>query len=230
VRSEKLAVLGQVAGGVGHELRNPLGVISNAVYFLQMVLSDADETTQEYLGIISSEIRNAGKIVSDLLDFSRTRPAEREGVGVSRLVAKVLEKQPPSENMEVTIEITPDLPAVFVDPQQIGQVLANLVTNAFQAMPDGGELTISARADEDEVQLSVTDTGCGISQENRKLIFEPLFTTRARGIGLGLAISKNLVEANGGTIKVQSEEGRGSTFTVALAMHGGGKHSNEGVN
>lgn len=216
VREEKLAVLGQLAGGVGHELRNPLGVISNAVYFLQMVLADADERTREYLGIIGSEVRNAEKIVSDLLDLSRTRPAEREEVALSELVAEALEKQPPPEGVEVTPRIASDLPILFVDRLQIRQVLANLVANAYQAMPEGGELTLSARADGGRVCLSVTDTGYGISRENMGKIFEPLFTTRARGIGLGLAVSRNLVQVNGGTIEVQSEEGQGSTFTVAL--------------
>ena len=216
VRREKLAVLGQLAGGVGHELRNPLGVISNAVYFLQMTLPDADETTREYLDIITSEVRLAGQIVSDLLDFSRTRPAERQEIAVFELVAQVLAKQPPPENVKVTTQIAPDLPPAFVDPRQIGQVLVNLVTNAYQAMPEGGELTIETSPKPGWVSISVTDTGCGISPENMAKLFEPLFTTRARGIGLGLAVSKSLVEANGGSIEVESEMGKGSTFTVRL--------------
>jgi PAS domain S-box-containing protein len=240
VRAEKLAVLGQLAGGVGHELRNPLGVISNAAYFLQMVLapgepraparrrsptggsaggdasSDADETIQEYLGIISSQVRTAERIVSDLLDLSRTRPAEREQVALSELVAEVMEGRQPPEGVEVMARIASDLPTVFVDRLHIGQVLANLVSNTYQAMPEGGELVLSARAEEGRVCLSVADTGCGIPRENVGKIFEPLFTTRARGIGLGLAVSRNLVQVNGGTIEVQSEEGQGSTFTVAL--------------
>jgi signal transduction histidine kinase len=216
VRREKLAVLGQLAGGLGHELRNPLGVISNAVYFLQMVLPDASETTREYLGIIGAEIRNAEKIVSDLLDLSRTRPAEQEEAALSDLVAEVLDKQPPPEGVAVTTQIATDLPSVFVDNLQMKQVLANLITNAYQAMPDGGDLVLSARGDGNRVYLSVADTGCGISQENLGKIFEPLFTTRARGIGLGLAVSRNLVQVNGGTIEVESVEGQGSTFTVVL--------------
>ena len=216
VRHEKLAVLGQMAGGVGHELRNPLGVMSNAVYYLNTILSEADETTKEYLEIISSEISNADKIVSDLLDFSRVKPAEREEIAFSELVAQVLEKQQAPENVEVTITIPPDLPAVFVDPKKIGQVLVNLVTNAYQAMPDGGRLTVRAREEPDKVSFSITDTGCGISKENMKNIFEPLFTTKAHGIGLGLAVSRSLVEANGGSIQVESEEGKGSTFTLVL--------------
>jgi len=253
VRSEKLAILGQLAGGVGHELRNPLGVISNAVYFLQMTLPDADETTSEYLGIISSEVRDAEKIVADLLDFSRTRTPDREEIAVSDLVTQVLGKRPPPEGVQVTTEIGPDLPPVYVDPRQMGQVLTNLVTNAYQAMPEGGRLTIHVSEGEgierpgDDLpvppspclRVSISDTGCGIPHENLEKIFEPLFTTRAKGIGLGLAVSKNLVEANEGSIAVESpstalgtgragEVGKGSTFTVRLPLAGSGAGEREG--
>jgi len=224
VRKERLGILGQLGGGVAHELRNPLGVISNAIYYLKTILPDADQTTKEYLEMISSEVRNSEKMVSDLLDLSRTRPAKREEVAVSDLVAEVLEKQPAPEDVKVTTRIASDLPLVFVDPGQIGQVLANLVINAYQAMPEGGKLTMSAQGEKERVYLSITDTGCGIPQENMGRLFEPLFTTKARGIGLGLAVSKNLVEVNGGSIEVESpstslrtgEEGKGSTFTVIL--------------
>ena len=225
VRREKLAVLGQLAGGVGHELRNPLGVISNAVFYLKMVKPDADDTTKEYLHMISAEVHNADRIISDLLDFARIRPADRERIAVSQLVARGVEKHPPPEGVQVTTDIAADLPPAYVDPHQIELVLGNLMTNACQAMPQGGRLIINAgRGDprgrpaggRPEVSISITDTGCGISPENSKHLFEPLFTTKARGIGLGLAISKNLVEANGGRIEVESEEGVGSTFTVWL--------------
>ncbi len=216
IRKEKLAVLGQLAGGVSHELRNPLGVINNAVYFLKMTLSDADETTMEYLEIISSEVSDAEEVVSDLLNLSRTRSAERNEIQVSDLLAQVLEKQAPTKDITVSTSIAPALPALFVDSRQIGQVLINLVTNAYQAMHEGGKLTISARAEKGQVRLAITDTGCGISKENTEKVFEPLFSTKARGIGLGLAVSKSLAEANGGSIEVESEEGKGSTFTVIL--------------
>ena len=186
-----------------------------------MTLPDADETTKEYLEIISEEVRNSTKIISDLLDFSRIRMPEREEIAVSELVAQVLEKRPPPENVEVITEIAPDLPPVYVDSRQIGQVLVNLVINAYQAMPEGGALTISAQAEEGQVSLSITDTGSGIPEENTAKIFEPLFTTKARGIGLGLAVSGNLVEANGGSMEVASEVGKGSTFTVRLPLAGG---------
>ena len=240
VRREKLAVLGQLAGGVAHELRNPLGVISNAIYFLQMTLPDASETTREYLDIVSSEVRGAEKIVSDLLNLSRTRTAEKEKIAVSALVSRMLEKRPPPEDVEVTTQIPSDLPPVFVDPRQMRQVLGNLVTNAYQAMPDGGRLMIHVSEDEgigrhrdtgtgrpeDDLpitpspclRVSISDTGCGIPEENLEKIFEPLFTTRAKGIGLGLVLARKLVEGHGGTIEVQSEEGQGSTFTVRLPL------------
>ena len=116
----------------------------------------------------------------------------------------------------MTTEIAPDLPRVYVDHHQIRQVLCNLVTNAYQAMPEGGDLTVSAQAEEEAVVLSVADTGVGISEENMARLFEPLFTTKAKGLGLGLMVVKNLVEANEGSIEVVSEMGKGSTFTVRL--------------
>ena len=224
LRKEKLAVLGQMAGGVGHELRNPLGVMANAVYFLKATLPEAGETTRKYLDMLDDEIRNADKIITDLLDYSRGRPAEREEVAVSELVARALDRYPPPEGVEVGAEIAPDLPPVFVDAAQIGQVLNNLISNAYQAIPEGGKLIISAGLAEGEpvgsrqsaVRISVSDTGTGISKENISKVFEPLFSTRTRGIGLGLAVSRNLVEANSGSIEVESQEGKGSTFAVVL--------------
>ena len=218
VRREKLAALGQLAGGVAHELRTPLGVISNAGYYLKLVNPHADETTREYLDMISAEVGKATKIISDLLDFTHVKSSERQPATISALVDHTFAQCPAAENVQVNLQIPPDLPTLFVDPQQIEQVLANLITNAYQAMPEGGTLTISAKAEQAGATLSIADTGCGTSLENMDKLFEPLFTTKARGIGLGLAISKNLVEANGGTIEVESDSvpGKGSTFTVTL--------------
>lgn len=216
VRKEKLASLGQLAGAVNHELRNPLAVISNAVYYLRMTLPDLDETASEYLEMISSEVRKSEKIVSDLLDFSRARSPDREHVTVSSLINSALERVPPQKGVKVSTDVPADLPPVFVDSQQIEQVLYNLVTNAYQAMPEGGLLTVGARREASGVHLSVTDTGCGIPEDTIGRLFEPLFTTKPRGIGLGLAVSKTFAEANGGRIEVESTQGRGSTFTVVL--------------
>ena len=218
VRQEKLAVLGQMAGGIGHELRNPLFVISGAVDLLQEAHGDSDETTRNYLEMISAEVRNSDQIISDLLDFARTRPPARVETWISELVSPALERFPPPENVLVTTDIPAHLPAVYVDRQQLALVLHNLISNACQAMPDGGRLDISSRLEAGQVALSVTDTGCGILPGDRERIFEPLFTTKERGIGLGLAISRGLAEANGGTIEVESAPGEGSAFTITLPL------------
>jgi len=222
VQQEKLAVLGQLAGSVSQELRNPLGIINNAIYYLRMVQPDTDAKIREYLGIIESETHNADKIVSDLLDFSSIKLVNREPVAVSELVRRTLERFPAPKNVQVTLNLPEDLPPVYVDPRQMTQVLGNLVLNAFQAMPKGGELVISAKPStvdgQSSVIIAVKDTGSGITPENMKKLFEPLFTTKAKGIGLGLAVSQKLAEANGGKIEVESESGKGSTFTVWLPV------------
>ena len=223
VRREKLAVLGQLAGSMGHELRNPLGIISNAAYYLKMVHPDTDTTTKEYMDIISAEVQNSKKIITDLLDFSRVRQGEKEEIEIIELVAQALERQPPPENVEVVTRIPADLLSAYVDTRQIGQVLTNLIANACHAMPEGGTLTIQAKDHQNNIRLSVNDTGSGISEENMGKIFEPLFTTRSRGIGLGLAVSRDLIEANCGSIEVKNGEDKGSVFAITLPAKGGEK-------
>jgi PAS domain S-box-containing protein len=243
VRKEKLSILGQLSGSVGHELRNPLGVISNAIYYLRTIMPDADEGIKEYFSIIKNEIDNSQRIISDLLDFSRVKTPQTAIVSVGELVAKSLEKCAIPDSIGVTKECPQDLPNLTVDPFQMGQVLQNLIMNAVQAMQDGGTLRIGAKRaygsslvapgerkspysnepsamsyepDEDFVEISVSDTGEGISPENMKKLFQPLFTTKAKGIGLGLVVCKKLTEANGGTIRAGSEFGTGTTFTLSL--------------
>ncbi len=216
VRQERLAMLGELAGSVSHELRNPLGVINNAVHYLQAVLPDATQDVNDYLEIISSEVFGSAKIISDLLDFTRVQMADRYEVAATELVGKTLLNHPAPVGIEMINQISLDLPLLYVDSSQIGQVLSNLVANAYQAMPEGGDLTLHARAEDGEVKITVSDNGVGISEENMERLFEPLFTTKARGIGLGLAVSKKLVEINGGRIEVESEEGAGTSFTLAL--------------
>ena len=218
VRRERLAMLGQLAGSVSHELRNPLGIISNAIYYLKMVHTDADDTTREYMDIIAAEVNNSEKIISDLLEFSHIGQGDKEEMPLTELVTRALERQTTPYNITVVTEISPDLQAPYVDAQQIVQVLINLISNACHAMPDGGRLTIEARGNHHGVRLSLSDTGSGIPPEDMDKIFEPLVTTRTRGIGLGLAVSRNLIENNGGTIAVTSEIGRGSVFTITLPV------------
>jgi signal transduction histidine kinase len=244
IRNEKLAVLGQLSGSVGHELRNPLGVMSNAVYFLKTVLADADETTLEYLDIIKKEIDNSRRIIADLLDFARTRPPQTKKISASELIDESFGKCAIPENVALRLDLPATLPPLRVDPLQMGQVLRNLVTNAVQAMPNGGALHVAARLVSSDVgaglapahdpkgqpqglplqefvEISVADTGEGISPENMKKLFQPLFTTKAKGIGLGLVVCGNLTEANGGRIAVESRAGEGTTFSIVLPVEGG---------
>jgi len=240
VRKEKLSILGQLSGSVGHELRNPLGVINNAVYFLKTVQSGADETVKEYLGIIKSEVDNSLRIISDLLDFSRTKTPQVETIVVRELVRQNLGRCNVPTSVSVQVDISDTLPTIKIDPIQMGQVFQNLIMNGAQAMPEGGALRVSARLiaecglrnaefeaqkspseiDGNFIEVSVTDTGEGITPENMKKLFQPLFTTKARGIGLGLVVSKNIVEANNGRIEVDSQVGKGTTFRVILPVEG----------
>ena len=215
VRKERLAILGQLAGGVSHELRNPLGVMKNSVYYLKMVLPE-DERVRKHLGIMEREVTTATRIVTDLLDIARTKPPSQAPTDLSELVREVLDRTPLAENVEVVARLAPDLPPVAVDALQVQQVLGNLITNGAQAMPEGGTLTIETARAEGGARVAVSDTGVGIAPENLEKIFQPLFTTKAKGIGLGLAVAQGLAEANGGTISVESAVGRGSRFLVVF--------------
>ena len=216
LRQERLATLGQLAGSVGHELRNPLNVITSSVYLLKKTLIGLDEKSKEYLDIINQETEKSAKIIKDLLDFGKISFANKEKVDVSSLISQALARNIPPENIDVASSDISDTLTILVDSQQIGQVLDNLIINAYQAMPAGGKLTVKGVKQKDHINISVADTGTGISKENMRRLFEPLFTTKARGIGLGLALSKNYVEANGGSISVKSEENKGSTFTISF--------------
>lgn len=216
VRKEKLAVLGQVAGSVGHELRNPLGVMNNAVYFLQAVLPDADERVKEYLNIIKSEIASSERIVSDLLDSVRTKAPRPEAVGVAELIGQTLLKCDIPPTVSVKLDVPEMLPPLWGDAMQIHQVLRNLISNGVEAMPEGGTLEIRAEETAKNIAISVRDSGTGMTKEQLGKLFQPLYTTKARGIGLGLVVVKNLTQANGGTVEVRSEAGKGSLFLVTL--------------
>jgi len=249
VRKEKLAVLGTLAGGVGHELRNPLGVISNAVYYLNMVQPEASEKIKNYHALIEMETHNATKIVGDLLDYARVISTDPKPGSVRELVEHTLSRFPVPVGVQISLRIPDSLPQGYADPLHVEQVLGNLITNACQAMSkfsldtkagsvilsDGGKLTITARIlvpvsvtypesskgryrQKQMLAIAVKDTGTGISTENMQKLFEPLFSTKVTGIGLGLAVSKKLAEANGGHIEVESEVGKGSTFTLYLPI------------
>ena len=216
VRREKLAMLGQLASGVGHELRNPLGVMANAVYYLEMVQEDPPPDVQEYHGILRSQIGLAEKIVGDLLDFSRVRPPRRDTVAAGELVEAQRTRLALPPDVSVRVDVADDLPAVSVDAVQIGQILFNLLVNAVQVLEGrGGTVAVSATPGDTHLALHVSDDGPGVPPELRAKIFEPLFTTKARGIGLGLAVSRSLAEANGGALTLDERAG-GARFTLTL--------------
>ena len=222
VRTEKLAFLGQLAGGVGHELRNPLGVMTNAVHYLGLVLQNAPATVADYLGILRTQIGLAERIVGDLLDSARVKAPQREVVTARELFTGQLERIAIHPGITIDIDVPADGPRFHVDRVQLGQVVLNLISNGTQAIGESnGTLTLRARADGANMALlDVADTGSGIAPEDLDRIFEPLFTTKARGLGLGLSVARSLVTANGGEISVTSEPGRGSTFTVRLPIAG----------
>ena len=219
VRKEKLSVMGELAGSVGHELRNPLSVINSAAYYLKMIQPAASEETKYNLDIIEQEVLIAEKVINNLLDFGRTIVADSEVVSVSKLISQTLNRVTVPASIKVILDVPDNLAKVSVDPLQATQIFGNLILNACQAMnAPGGKLTISAALQGDMIEVRINDNGIGISQENMQKIFDPLFTTKVRGVGLGLPLSKKLIEANGGCIKVLSEEGKGTTFTVCLPL------------
>ncbi|MDO8312396.1 MAG: ATP-binding protein, partial [Sideroxyarcus sp.] len=201
--------------------------MSNAVYFLQTVLADADDSVKEYLNIIKSEIAGSERIVSDLLDSVRTKPPHSETVGIAQLIAQTLRKCNVPPSVSVKLDIPETLPPLRVDGMQIHQVFRNLISNGVEAMPQGGTLEISAVENKPDatITVSVRDSGVGMTPEQQSHLFQPLFTTKARGIGLGLVVVKNLTQANGGTVEVQSELGLGTTFTVTLPTDDVGRAS-----
>jgi len=217
VRREKLAILGQLASGVGHELRNPLGVMTNAVYYLEIVQTAAAPEIVEYHGILRAQIGLAEKSVCDLLDFARIKPPRRERVVLAELVGDQLARLTIPASVTIDCDVPLDLPHADVDRVQVGQVVFNLLVNAVQAIDECvGTVLIRASASDGHVVLSVQDTGPGVLAEHRTKIFEPLFTTKARGIGLGLAVSRSLAEANGGALTLSEAPEGGARFTLTM--------------
>lgn len=223
IRSEKLAAIGQLAGGVGHELRNPLGAIKNAIYYVKgkvakSELARKEPRVMEFLEITEDEINSSNKIISDLLGFSRVGKPAVSFTRVKKMIDEAISRVPIPENIELAERLGTDRAEVEVDSDQIQQVLVNVITNSVQAMPGGGKLTIAAREKGRFLEVEITDTGVGIPRENVGRVFEPLFTTRAKGIGLGLAVCKSIIDRHGGDIEVRSKVGEGTTFKITLPL------------
>ena len=220
---ERLAGIGETAAMIGHDLRNPLQGLQYIVDLQRLRferMSPAERSRDEWqkeqalFAKISDQIFYMDKIVGDLQDYARPLVPEREEIVVEKLIEDVVQSLPHTDGVRIATEV-PDL-QLMADPHLMHRVLANLILNAVQAMPDGGTVTVSASTDDGSVEISVHDTGIGIPNDAQEKLFKPLFTGKAKGTGLGLAVVKRIVEAHVGQITVESQVGKGSTFTVNL--------------
>ena len=220
IRSERLAAVGELASGVGHELRNPLNVIRNCAYLLnEAVTEKGDEEAENTLKVLDKQIDIANKIVTDLLDFTRITPPSPDRVELKALINESLSWITVPEYVTINTNFNGHVAKVRTDAEQISRVFTNIISNAIQSMNGkDGELNIDTGTEDENVWVKFRDNGCGIPEENLNKIFEPLFTTKPKGIGLGLAITKRLVEQNGGKIELASQAGQGTTFTVKLPL------------
>jgi len=227
-RVERMASIGKLAAVVAHEINNPLAGILTYAKLLKKRESKAqtgDRENIEMFDLIESESRRCGEIVRNLMTFGRPSSMNYEPADLNSILdrcKRLVNHQLELKNIEVQLNLAGDLAPVRCDPGQIEQVLLALVMNAIDAMPDGGRLTLGTRkaASGTDVQLEVRDDGVGMPPEILKNMFEPFFTTkeRGRGLGLGLAISRQIVERHQGRIEVKSEPGRGTVFTITLPM------------
>jgi PAS domain S-box-containing protein len=216
-RQEKLAVLGKLSGGIAHELRNPLAIINSAAYFISDQLDENSEA-KECAEIIKDEVHNADHIISTLNNFARQKQPSRSPQALGEMIKTLVSHHPPPENIHLNLKIPDNFPAINVDPQQILQAFTNLTHNAYQAMPDGGILTIAAKTNHENAEISFRDSGKGFSKEGIKNLYQPLYTSKPEGIGLGLPIVKMLIEAHEGSIELKNDPGKGAEFLVTLPL------------
>ena len=215
-RTERLATFGQLVGSIGHELRNPLGVIESSVYLLQGRMGD-DERSRKHLERISRQVQVSNEIITGLLDMVRDRPVPRERVDLAALVAAAVEGSPALPGVSVDAR-APEGLAVDGDPVSLRQALVNLVTNAVEAAAPSGAVRVRARAEDGMAVVDVDDDGPGIPEAVRGRLFEPLVTSKAHGNGLGLALVKRVVERHGGSILHAPLAGGGTRFTLRVPL------------
>lgn len=215
IRKERLATIGLLAGGVAHEIRNPLGVIRNAAYFLRQVTDQVDPDVRESFDEIQRALAASNHIVGELMDYARDPQPNQTCFSADAAVDNALRSLKFESKISVDRALQSGLHCLG-DPDQVERILINLINNAIQAMPSGGTLSIGCRSDQGAVTIEVRDTGVGISGEHTSKVFDPLFTGKAGGIGLGLPISKRYAELNQGAIDVESTLNQGSTFRLTL--------------
>jgi len=219
LKSQRLAAIGEAAAMVGHDLRNPLQTIVNTLYLTEKKLkSSQNKGLKEMLETVQEEVEYMNKIVSDLQDYARPLKPNLVETNIHQLIKEMLLTTTIPKDIKVSIMVEKGFPKLEVDPTFMKRVFTNLIINSVQAMPEGGRLEIRLKKTEKAAFIILRDTGIGISEENLGKIFQPLFTTKSKGIGLGLAVCKRLVESLGGSIMVESKVGEGSTFKVIIPL------------
>jgi PAS domain S-box-containing protein len=217
--AERLAAIGATAGMVGHDIRNPLQAITGDVYLAKSDLTlvpncESKTSIQESLTAIEKNVDYINKIVQDLQDFAKPLNPCLRKTDIKLIIDKLLEKNPLPENVKVSINVEAEAREILVDSDYATRILYNLLINAVQAMPNGGNLTIRAYKENDDKIVSIKDTGVGIAEDAKDKLFTPMFTTKSKGQGFGLAVIKRMTEALGGTVCFESQEGKGTTFIV----------------
>jgi len=222
-RAERLYALGQLSAGLAHEIRNPLASIAGAAGILRR-RGHEDQKNAECLDIISRECQRLNQLLTNFLDFARPREPRYQHVEVSRLLDSVMDLACHAigkQSIEMRRELEAPLPPVECDPELLKQVLLNLIINAIQAMPGGGEVRVAARSQGEKLLIQVIDQGCGISPEDRDKIFDPFFTTKENGTGLGLSVAHQIIEQHGGILTAEANPDRGMAFSVLLPLEHG---------
>ncbi|MGQ9632422.1 MAG: sensor histidine kinase [bacterium] len=230
-QAEKLASIGELASGVAHEINNPLAsILMNTQMVYRKVSRGMDDSDRErclrQLERIEESSERCRRIVANLLDYARQTEPETKPIDINGAIESILpliEYQFSIQGTEIIREYDSSLPPVMGDVSQLKQVFMNIITNANQAMPDGGHLWIRTRTENNQVMIEFEDTGCGIPEENLTKIFDPFFTTKGvgKGTGLGLSVSYGIIQRHHGRIEVESEVGKGSKFTVVLPAGNG---------
>lgn len=215
---ERLATLGQVAGSISHEIRNPLAIIGTSVFFLENRLKDADDKVKQHLSRIHDSIQRSTSIIQSLLNLTQMKEPGFQNLDLKEVIAESIASAAAPETVKVALDFPEGPVVVRADREQLRMAFSNLITNAIQAMDSGGTLTVKLLKENNTVALSFTDTGPGIKPENMLRLFQPLFSTKSRGIGFGLSIAKMVAEKHGGSIEVFSPPGAGATFTVRLPL------------
>ncbi len=216
VLKTRLATIGQVSASIAHELRNPLGAVRNAAYFLKRRAGDQDDKLSQYLSIIEQEVETSERIISNLMEMTRAKEPEKQSVNLGEILDSIFQASPKHAGVVLRKDLRPDPFVVTVDPSQLRQVLSNLVTNALHELGEGGEIVVDARRTDDYDTILFRDSGSGIAADQRKRLFEPLFTTKAKGTGLGLTICRQIIEKHGGAIEYHDDGRPGAAFLIRL--------------